>query len=189
MSGLFWGMNTVLLHLIQYSQPFSHIIFLCYINSTKYVVNKLIRYRTFSDQLYATIQEIQNHYGTWRFIPITVKMYPWTWPWGSSIQFVIPQHIFQQSILVLFSHMHIRFENSVFPWDFPTQILHVFLVSVLPVKFLLTHSNTTRWTVRWRWRVKINKFFSLCILLYLFFYLFSIQIFFSALCLKILKLI
>jgi hypothetical protein len=78
------------------------------------------------------VQPLKNFpafYGTQKFITVFTRALHWSLSWVTSIQSIPFHPISLRSILILSTHIHLGLPSSLFPSDFPTNILHVFLLS------------------------------------------------------------
>jgi hypothetical protein len=82
------------------------------------------------------LKKFSTFYGTRRFTTVFTRALHWSLSWPRSIQSIPPHPISQRSILILSSHLRLGLPGGLFPFSFPTKILHAFLVSPFVLRAL-----------------------------------------------------
>jgi hypothetical protein len=72
------------------------------------------------------LKDFPAFYGTRRFITMFIRALHWSLSWARSIQSIPPHRISLRYILI-FTQLHLRLANGLFPSGFPTKILYAFL--------------------------------------------------------------
>jgi len=102
------------------------------------------------------VKKFPAFYGTRKFIAIFTTAYHWPLSWAIWIQFTNFHLTSPRSVLILYSHLRFDLTSSLFPSDFPTKILYVFLIHV----YYMPRPSHPHWVVHpnnvW-WKAQFMK--------------------------------
>jgi hypothetical protein len=75
------------------------------------------------------LKNFTTFYGTRKFITVFTRALHWSLYWARSIQSIPPHSIPLRAILLLSAHLRLYPPSGLFPFGFPSNILHAFLFS------------------------------------------------------------
>ena len=85
---------------------------------------------------YQLVKKFPAFYGTRRFITAFTSARHLPLSWARSIQSMLPHSTSWRSVLMLSSHLHLRLPSGLFPSSFPTETLHIPLLSTINTSLL-----------------------------------------------------
>ena len=88
------------------------------------------------------VKKFPAFHGTWRFITALTSVRHLSLSWSSPIQSIYPHLTSWRSILILSTHLCLRFPSGLLPSGFPTKTLynpssHPYVPHVQPISFFL----------------------------------------------------